>query len=125
MVIRGTDHFSPLHGGKGSLMRRFSTSRALLGLVASSILLAVSTYGIAGGVKNAIKKPKFDATAESVELFSARDAGQLDITMISKNEFEANIFIENKTKKPLTVRLPKSAVGVQVLKQGFGPAAGA
>ena len=106
-------------------MRRFPLSRALLGLMASSLVLAISTYGIAGGIKNPIKKPKFDATAESVELFSAMDSGQLKVTMISKNEFEANIFIENKTKKPLTVKLPKTAVGVQVLKQGFGPAAGA
>src|SRR4051812_44930147 len=101
-------------------MRQPLLQRILQCFVAGSLLFLTTEFGVTGGLKNPIKKPKYDASAEAVELFEGVNAGQFSVTMISKSEFEASIFIENKTKKPLTVKLPSSAVGVQVLKQGFG-----
>lgn len=87
-------------------------------------VLSVARVSLAGGVKNPIKKPGYDPTAEVVELFDGMESKQLAVRIICKSEFEANVFIENKTSKPLTVKLPRAAVGVQVLKQGFGPGLG-
>ncbi|MCH8830536.1 MAG: hypothetical protein IID45_13250, partial [Planctomycetes bacterium] len=67
-----------------------------------------------------ITRPRFDPTAERVELFQGIKDGSLSVRMILKNSLKGTVLIENKTKKPLTVVLPKAVVGVQVLKQGVG-----
>ena len=64
-----------------------------------------------------------------VELFAARDSGQIGVTLIPKDSKQANVLIENKTNKPLTVKLPEAFAGVPVLAQwgnqgGFGGGGG-
>lgn len=66
----------------------------------------------------AITKPKFDPAAKQVELFKGIKDGSITARLILKNSREGNVLIENKTDKPLTVKLPDAVVGVQVLKQG-------
>jgi hypothetical protein len=44
----------------------------------------------------------------------------IDAVLIPKDSLGGNVFFENKTDKPITVKLPKAVVGVQILKQGFG-----
>ncbi|MHB1036100.1 MAG: hypothetical protein ACYC35_04515 [Pirellulales bacterium] len=65
------------------------------------------------------------ATPESVEMFAAMKAGQLEVKLIPKNSKEANVLITNKTKKPLSVRLPEAFAGVPVLAQALDPNGGA
>ena len=88
------------------------------GLLSASLALLVVTT-LTGAGKTPLRNLKFDPTAESVDLFEALDEGQLDVRIAAKDVNGGNVFIENKTDKPLTVKLPKSFVGVHVLKQ-FG-----
>lgn len=67
-----------------------------------------------------ITKPSYNPAAASVELFEGIDQGSLAVTVIPNDAFGGNVFVENRTDKPLTVRLPKAVAAVQVLKQGFG-----
>ncbi len=73
--------------------------------------------------KRPITKLGFDAAAEQVELFDGIDSGVLEVTVIAKDDKQGAILVENKTDKPLTVKLPESIVGVPVLKQ-FGTGGG-
>jgi hypothetical protein len=57
------------------------------------------------------------ADAQSVELFAGMNSGDLKVKFIPKNDTEGQILIENKTKQPLSVKLPDSFVGVPVLAQ--------
>lgn len=61
--------------------------------------------------------------AQSVELFAAIEAGQLEVKLVPRNIREANLLIENKTSTPLNVRLPEAFAGVSVLAQ-FGRGGG-
>ena len=60
------------------------------------------------------------ADAETVEMFSAIDQGQLEVKLIPKDSTLCNVLIENKTDKPLTVRLPDAFAGVPVMAQMGG-----
>lgn len=105
-------------------MRKSLFAGARFGLTAICLAIAFAVLSTGAVKKPIIKKPTHDPKAEEVELFAAMEAGQIEAKLILKDEFEGNVFIENKTDKPLTIKLPRSAVGVQVLKQGFGPMAG-
>lgn len=100
------------------------TTRARLGLVATCIVVATA-FGATGGVKRPLKKLSYDPSAAEVALFDGIESDQLNVFMIPKSSLEGNVFIENKTDKPISVKLPKAVVAVQVLKQGFGPGGGA
>jgi len=71
--------------------------------VVTAVLLAPSF------VKAAEKAPK---NAKQVELFAAMKAGDIAVKLIPKNVKEANVLIENKTKQPLTIKLPEAFAGV-------------
>jgi hypothetical protein len=73
--------------------------------------------------KRPITRPKFDPNADRVPLFQGIEQGTFDVKIIARDEKGGNVLIENKSKKPLTVKLPDAFVGVQVLKQ-FGMGAG-
>ncbi len=75
-------------------------SKTLLTFVASIALIhGLSTTSNAG-------------QTESVDLFPAAEAGQIDVRVIPKNANQATILIENKTDRPLSVKLPEAFVGV-------------
>lgn len=97
------------------------TSRAIragaLGLCAAVAITASLT---AATKQRPIKKLSYDPAAASVDLFDGIEQGSIEATLIPKNSLEGNVFIENKTKKPLTVKFPKAVAAAQVLKQGFG-----
>lgn len=86
------------------------------GLVATSLT---------GGIKQPIKKLYVDPAAETMDLFEGIDQGIFEATIIPKSSLEGNVFVENKSNKVLTVKLPRAVAAVQVLKQGFGAGAGA
>jgi hypothetical protein len=87
---------------------------SVLAVTAGSLLAAEPARRARGG-----------AEARQVELFSAIDAGELEVRFIPKNAQSANVMIRNKTDQPLTVRLPEAFAGVPVLAQPAGGAAGA
>ena len=112
------------------------SSAALLACCAA--VLAVATFGwvpsetsAAGDNKKTtsnkrpIRNPKFDPAAEPVEFFAAIEAGQIEAKLIPRNALGGNVLIENKTDKPLNVKVPEAAVGVPMNFQfggqgGFG-----
>jgi hypothetical protein len=58
---------------------------------------------------------------EAVEMFAAIEDGQIDVKLIAKDSKQCRVLIENKTDKPLSVKLPDAFVGVAVLPQaGLG-----
>lgn len=109
------------------------SSAALLTCCLATLALVVSglqqpelaAAGKTSSNKSPIKNPKFDPSAEEVEFFAAMDAGQIEAKLIPKNALGGNVLIENKTDKPLNVKLPEAAVGVPMHFQfggggGFG-----
>ena len=67
-------------------------------------------------------KSSMDPSAESMELFSAMEAGKVGVRLIAMNSKQATVLIENKTKQSINVRLPEAFVGV--LAQGGDPFGG-
>ncbi len=86
--------------------------------------VAITTSLTAATKPRPIKKLSVDPAAATVDLFEGIDQGSLEATLIPKSSMGGNVFIENKTKKPLTVRFPKAVAAAQVLKQGFGGGGG-
>lgn len=71
--------------------------------------------------KPVITNPKFDPSAERVELFQAMEDGRVESKVIANDPNGGFILLTNTTDQPLTVDLPESFVTVQVLKQlGLG-----
>jgi hypothetical protein len=65
-----------------------------------------------------------DASQETVEMFSAMEKGQIAVKLIPKDSTQCHILIENKTAKPLSVKLPETFAGVPVLAQRAGAGGG-
>ena len=73
--------------------------------------------------KPTIKRQSYNPEHQSVDLFAAMKAGQIEAKIILKDSTTGRVFLSNKTKEPLNVRLPGAFVAV--LKQfdddgGFG-----
>jgi hypothetical protein len=58
-----------------------------------------------------------EMNAETVEMFSAIEKGQIAVKLIPKDSTQSRVMIENKTDKPLNVKLPETFAGVPVLAQ--------
>jgi hypothetical protein len=91
-------------------LQRFS----VLGVAVSAVVV------MCAAVKQPILKLSYDPTIPAVELFDAIEAGQVEATFIPKSAKSANLFVTNKSDRPISVRLPDAVVAVHVLKQGFG-----
>lgn len=85
------------------------------------LFAALTALSLTAAIKRPIKKPTYDPAAETIELFDGIERGLFDATLIPKSSLEGNVFIENKSHRPLSVKLPPAVAAVQVLKQGFGP----
>ncbi|HBO42426.1 MAG TPA: hypothetical protein DD670_00495 [Planctomycetaceae bacterium] len=73
-----------------------------------------------------LKAGEYNPADETVEMFQAMRAGDIAVKLIPKDSTEARVLIENKTKRPLNVKLPDAFAGVPVLAQigGLDPAGG-
>ena len=79
--------------------------------VASLLAMCMVCVGASAGERTT------PATPEAVEMFSAIDQGQIEVKLIPKDSTLCNVLVENKTDKPLTVKLPDAFAGVPVLAQ--------
>ena len=52
------------------------------------------------------------------------EKGQIAVKLIPKDSTQCRVLIENKTDKPLTVKLPETFAGVPVLAQRAGGGGG-
>lgn len=69
------------------------------------------------------RAPTARPAATEIELFAGIERGDLEVKLIPQSDKEANLLIKNKTKQPVSVRLPQAFAGVPVLAQldgGFG-----
>ncbi len=66
----------------------------------------------------------YNANAQTVEMFAAIEKGDIAVKLIPKDSTECRVMIENKTDKPLNVKLPEAFAGVPVLAQQLGGGAG-
>ena len=87
-----------------------------LGLVGVGLLLASAALA-AEGRKGFITKSKYDPQARTVEMFAAIENGDISVKLIPKDSTQCRVLIENKTDKPLNVKLPSAFAGVPVLAQ--------
>jgi hypothetical protein len=90
---------------------------------AGLVVIAVTGFSVLSRAADRVKSPAKKSApqkAESVELFAAVKQGDIEVKLIPNNDKEANVIITNKTKRPLSVRLPEAFAGVPVLaQQGF------
>ena len=96
------------------------TSLALI--VAASLPIELSAASKA--TKKPIKNPKYDPKAEQVDLFDAVDAKQVTVKLVPKDALGGTVLIENKTDKPLTVKIPDAVAGVAINSQFGGMGGG-
>lgn len=107
---------------------RLGMSWSRLSLVGATTLLLMVTLCVAERGTAAEKsslKTAIDPNAAQVELFTGLERGDLEQRLVMKDETQGTLYLTNKTKQPVTVKLPNAAVGVQVTKQGgFGGGGG-
>lgn len=101
----------------GLLVAVCSAAVAMGGVVLTSET-AVAAKKIAR--KPVVTRTTFDPAAEEVELFAAIEAGQVSARLIPQNARKGNVLFENKTDKPLTIKLPEAVIGVPVTNAQFG-----
>jgi len=63
-------------------------------------------------------------SANAVDVFGAVNKGQVEMKFIARSSHAARVILTNKTKQPLTVRLPEAFAGVPVLAQRQGGGGG-
>jgi hypothetical protein len=63
------------------------------------------------------KRAAADPDAKQVDLFQALDDGDIGVKMIMKDSKEGKLMIQNKTDKPLNVKLPEAFGAVPILAQ--------
>jgi hypothetical protein len=81
-------------------------------------LSLVAVFGMSVACYGA--KPEADKPAgEQVDLFAAMESGDIEVKLICKDSTTGNVLITNKTKKPLSIKLPDAFAGVPVAAQ-FG-----
>jgi hypothetical protein len=64
-----------------------------------------------------IRQLSLDESAKDIELLDGIESGQFRVKLAPLCPHEANVFIKNTTDEPLTVALPKAAIGVPILPQ--------
>ncbi len=86
-------------------------------LVGSVVVLALLPALLIAAEGRAPKSGVDNANQETVDMFSAMEKGQIAVKLIPKDSTQSRIFIENKTDKPLSVKLPETFAAVPVLAQ--------
>ena len=86
-------------------------------LVVAALVPAVV---VAAQRRSKTKPGQYNPDHQTVEMFKAIDAGQIEVKLIPKDATQCNVLIKNKTNKPLNVELPGAFAGVPVLAQMMG-----
>jgi hypothetical protein len=101
-----------------------STNKRQLSLLCLAIAVMLIPALLFAADARATKSGGGSANAETVEMFSAIENGQIAVKLIPKDSTQSRVMIENKTDKPLNVKLPETFAGVPVLAQARGGAGG-
>ena len=87
-----------------------------LGSVVALLLLAATVWA-AEGRKHRAKLGDYNPADPTVEMFAAIEKGDIAVKLIPKDSTQCRVLIENKTDKPLNVKLPETFAGVPALAQ--------
>ena len=100
-------------------------SRSLRSLIAVSLMaLMLVPATLSAGERQKRMKPKaFNPADETVEMFEAIEADQIEVKLIPKDSTQSRVLVKNKTDKPLNVKLPEAFAGMPVAAQ-FGGGGG-
>jgi hypothetical protein len=101
-----------------------STHKLRLSLFCSAIALMLIPAFLIAAEGRVPKSGTDNANQETVEMFSAIEKGQITVKLIPKDSTQSRILIENKTDKPLSVKLPETFGAVPVLAQRAGGVGG-
>jgi hypothetical protein len=103
-----------------SVMRK--SEWRFLGAAAAVLVLAMAAFAVEDRPKTkAAKAGQYDPNAQTVEMFAAMEKGDIAVKLIPKDSTQSKIVIENKTDKPLNIKLPEAFAGVPILGQaGIG-----
>jgi hypothetical protein len=102
------------------------------GLRSIALLLAtvfsVTSLGAISRAEDARAKPsrakaETKAPTTTVDMFDGMKSGDIEVKLIASDATKGNVMITNKTKQPISVKLPKAFAGVPVLAQFRGPGA--
>ena len=99
-------------------LRNWRFTCSVLGIV---MLMLVSAALAGESRKGFITKSEYNPQAKTVEMFAAIEKGDIAVKLIPKDSTQCSVLIENKTEKPLNVKLPKAFAAVPVLAQIGGP----
>lgn len=80
-------------------------------LLAVVVVAGQAAAGVLAGSANGADEPA-KGGPQTVEMFAAIRAGQIEVQFIPANAKYGNILVRNKTKQPLLVKLPDAAAGV-------------
>jgi hypothetical protein len=61
---------------------------------------------------------------QPVEMFAAINGGEIEVQLIPRDATQSNIFVVNKSDKPLAVEMPQAFAGVPILAQFGGNGGG-
>ncbi len=89
------------------------------GSTAIVFLLAGFAWAAEGRARSA-KNGDYNPADPTVEMFAAIEKGDIAVKLIPKDSTQCRVMIENKTNKPLNVKLPEAFAGVPVLAQAGG-----
>lgn len=104
------------------IRRLIAVSWAVAVMATGAALMTAPLIGLAAEKKSKrpVKVLKHDPAAAQIELFDGVETGQLEVKVVPKNAFGGNVLIENKTDKPLTVKLPQAVIAVPKHLAQFG-----
>lgn len=91
--------------------------------VVACCLVVLGSSRAAWAADKPLKPGQYNPNNETVELFDAIKAGQVEVKVIHKNEASGKLLFTNKTDKALNVKLPQTFATVHVLAQ-FGGGVG-
>lgn len=97
-----------------------SVNRRNWGWVSACGLIALLMATAVDAANKTAANGKTDSQAETVEMFAAIEKGDIAVKMVQKDSTQCTLRIENKTQRPLSVKLPDAFAGVPVLAQTSG-----
>lgn len=96
------------------------TLPVIISLMCVGSWMLIESQAYAG--KKASRQLTWDRSAPIVDLFQGMESGRIKVQMSAMNANTANLLVKNLTDQPLTVSVPKAAVGVPILPQFAVPA---
>jgi hypothetical protein len=91
--------------------------------VGALVIMLLPGLVVAAERRRKLRAGEYNPDHKSVDMFKAMKAGDIEVKLIPENSKKARVFIKNKTKEPLNVKLPAAFAAIPALaKKGGVPA---